>query len=192
MKIDRSVLVSFILLILIASLYRVMPGRPLGFAPQIAMALFAGSVIKDRKMSFLLPLLSMLISDIIYELLFVANISSIKGFYEGQALNYVLFAGITVIGFLIKKENVLSIIGGSLAGATVFFLLSNFGVWIGGGLDIHNMPYAKTFAGLTYCFTEALPFYKGALLSTLFFNAVLFGGYYLANKFWIRSTAVVA
>lgn len=184
MKIDKSVIVSFILLVVIASLYRVMPGRPLGFAPQIAMALFGGSVIKDKKLSFLLPLLSMLISDIIYEILFVAHISPIKGFYSGQALNYALFAGITFIGFYIKKENVLSILAGSLVGATVFFLLSNFGVWIGGGLDINNVPYPKTFDGLIYCYTAALIFYKGALLSTLFFSAVLFGGYYAVNKFW--------
>ncbi|MGG9971927.1 DUF6580 family putative transport protein [Ferruginibacter sp. SUN002] len=184
MKIDKSVIVSFILLVVIASLYRVMPGRPLGFAPQIAMALFGGAVIKDRKMSFLLPLLSMLISDVIYEVLFVAGISPIKGFYEGQALNYALFALITIIGFYIKKENVISIIGGALTGATVFFLLSNFGVWIGGGLDINNVPYPKTFSGLVYCYTAALIFYKGALLSTLFFSGILFGGYYLVNRFW--------
>ena len=50
MKINKSVVLSFILLVVIASLYRIMPGRPLGFAPQIAMALFGGAVIKDRKL----------------------------------------------------------------------------------------------------------------------------------------------
>ena len=68
MKIDKSIIVSFILLVIIASLYRIMPGRPLGFAPQNAMALFSGSIVKDKKFSFLLPILSMLISDIIYEI----------------------------------------------------------------------------------------------------------------------------
>ncbi len=52
MKIDKSTTVSFILLIVIASLYRVMPRRPLGFAPQIAMALFGGATIKDKKLCF--------------------------------------------------------------------------------------------------------------------------------------------
>ncbi|UEG49749.1 hypothetical protein LK994_13995 [Ferruginibacter lapsinanis] len=192
MKIDRSVLISFLLLIVIASLYRIMPERPLGFAPQIAMALFGGSVIKDRKMSFLLPLLSMLFSDIMYEILYQNGLTTISGFYSGQVLNYILFAGITVIGFGIKKDNLLHIFAGSLIGATAFFLLSNFGVWIGGGLDINNIPYPKTMAGLTNCFTQALPFYKGALLSTVFFSGILFGGYYLANKFWAKPATVIS
>ncbi|MES2431810.1 MAG: DUF6580 family putative transport protein [Bacteroidota bacterium] len=188
MKIDRSVIVSFILLVVIASLYRVMPTREWGFAPQIAMALFAGAVIKDRKLSFLLPLLSMFISDVIYEILFINHMTPISGFYSGQALNYALFAVITVIGFFVKKENVVSILGGALAGTTLYFILSNFGVWIGGGLDLMNQPYPKTLEGLTRCFVGAVPFYKMSLLSTIFFSGVFFGGYYLINRFWISKT----
>ena len=75
MKIERSIIVSFVLLVLIASLYRLLPGRPLGFAPQIAMALFSGSIIKNKRYSFLLPILSMLLSDILFELLFQFKIS---------------------------------------------------------------------------------------------------------------------
>ena len=69
MKLNKSVLLSFGLLILAASLYRAWPDRPYGFAPQMAMALFGGAVIKDKKLAFLLPLLSMLISDLFYQVL---------------------------------------------------------------------------------------------------------------------------
>ena len=100
MKIERSILVSFVLLVLIASFYRLLPGRPLGFAPQIAMALFSGSIIKNKRYSFLLPILSMLLSDVLYEILFQYKISPIAGFYSGQVENYVLFASVTLIGFL--------------------------------------------------------------------------------------------
>ena len=55
MKLDKHILVSFGLLIIMAALYRAMPGRIWGFAPHIAMAIFGGSVIKDRKLAFLLP-----------------------------------------------------------------------------------------------------------------------------------------
>lgn len=192
MKIDKSIIISFVLLVVIASLYRVMPGRPLGFAPQIAMALFGGSVISDKKLSFLLPLLSMFISDLIYEVLYRNGVTPISGFYQGQLFNYILFAGITVIGFFIKKNNVAHVLGGSLIGATVYFIVVNFGVWVGGGLDINNQPYPKTLDGLMYCYTAALPFYKGALYSTLFFSTVLFGGYYLLNKYVVKPTPVTA
>ena len=66
MKLDKNILVSFVLLIIMAALYRAMPGRIWGFAPHIAMAIFGGSVIKDRKLAFLLPVLSLFLSDLIY------------------------------------------------------------------------------------------------------------------------------
>src|SRR6478672_3184416 len=110
MKNKKTTILVFVLLIVAAALYRVWDNRPWGFAPQIAMALFAGSVIKDKKFSFLLPLLSMLLSDVIYQLLYQQGLSDIKGFYQGQWVNYLLFMMITVIGFFIKKRNVASIV----------------------------------------------------------------------------------
>ncbi len=190
MKIDKSIVASFVLLVVIASLYRIMPGRPLGFAPQIAMALFSGSIFKDKKFSFLLPILSMLVSDIIYEVLFQFNISSIAGFYNGQVLNYILFAAVTVIGFMIKKENLLHIAAGSIAGATFYFIASNFVVWIGGGLALNNLPYSKTWDGLMACYAAAVPFYTGSLFATLFFSAILFGGYFLINKYTVEKQVI--
>ena len=190
MKIEKSLIASFILLVLIASLYRIMPSRPFGFAPQIAMALFAGSIIKNKKYSFLLPLASMLISDIIYEILFSYKLSTIQGFYNGQWINYLLFASVTIIGFGINSQKWMQIFAGSFAGVAFYFLSSNFAVWIGGGLGINNLPYAKTWTGLMECYAAGLPFLKGSLYATLVFGGVLFGGYQLMNKMW--SNKVVA
>src|SRR5436309_1213273 len=105
MKITKQVVVSFILLVIICSLYRVMPGRPFGFAPQIAMAIFAGAIIKDKKLAFLLPLLSMFVSDALYEILYRNGVGNIPGFYGGQITNYILFGSMTVFGFIITKLN---------------------------------------------------------------------------------------
>ena len=190
MKIDKSILLSFVLLVVIASLYRIMPGRPYGFAPQIAMALFSGSIIKEKKYAFLLPILSMLFSDIIYEVLFRLNLSTIAGFYGGQLMNYILFAAVTVVGFFIKKQNVLHIAAGSVAGATFYYIASNLMVWIGGGLALNNLPYAKSWDGLIACFYAALPFYQASLFATLFFSAILFGGYFLLTKYAVRKHIV--
>lgn len=190
MKIDKSLIGSFILLLLIASLYRIIPGRPLGFAPQIAMALFSGSIVKDKKFSFILPLLSMLLSDVLYEVLFQMKVAAIPGFYSGQWVNYLLFAAVTVIGFAINSNKPSTILGGSLAGVLFFFLASNFAVWIGGGLGLNNLPYSKSIEGLTACMAAGVPFLKGSLYATLFFSAVLFGGYYLFNKSLVGKTAI--
>ena len=94
MKFNKSVLVAFILLVVVASFCRV-----LGYAPQLAMAVFAGTVIKDKRLAFALPLVSMLISDVLYEVLFSYGYTNYGGFYEGQLINYILVGSLTFIGF---------------------------------------------------------------------------------------------
>ena len=182
MKLNKSNLVILFVLILACALYRVWDTRPMGFAPQIAMALFAGSVIRDKRFAFLFPILSLFISDLLYQFLYVQGLTTIKGFYSGQISNYLLIASVTIIGFFINKNKVGQIFAGSLAGAVYFFLVSNFMVWIGGGWDINNQPYPRSFSGLMLCYTEALPFFKWSVASTLLFNGVFFGSFYLLGK----------
>ena len=183
MKINKTALYILLALIVVAALYRIIPGRPYGFAPQIAMALFGGAVIKDKKLAFALPLLSMVLSDALFELLYYAGISPMWGFYEGQLTNYILFALLTVLGFFIKELNVISIAAASLAAPTVYFLISNFMVWLSatGGLQ-----RPKTFNGLMMCFADGLPFYKNSIAGTLFFSALFFGGYYLIKQYLLK------
>ena len=188
MKLNKSLLLAFGLLVLSASLYRAWPDRPYGFAPQMAMALFGGAVIKDKRWAFILPLLSMLLSDLLYQGLYMNGLTPIKGFYTGQWLNYLLIAGITLFGFLLKKINFLQVTAFSLTGSILFFLASNLAVWLGGGG--FNRP--KTFDGLMMCYYDGLAFlrdygaingfYGNLFIGDLFFCAILFGTYYLVNK----------
>lgn len=179
MKLNKSFVITLLALIVVAALYRILPNRPLGFAPQIAIALFAGSVIKDKKYAFALPILSMFISDALYQLLYNAGLTSIQGFYGGQFTNYILFAGLTVIGFFINQKKAWQIGLGALAGPTLYFLVSNFFVWIGGGLDVNGVPYPKTIEGMVSAYTAAIPFYTGSIYATVVFCTMFFGGYAL-------------
>lgn len=188
MKITKQVVVSFILLVVIASLYRIMPGRPFGFAPQIAMAIFGGAVIKDKKFAFLLPLLSMFVSDALYEVLYRNGVGNIQGFYDGQIVNYILFTSMTVFGFIIKKLNFTRIFAAALGAPTAYFLLSNFLVWAGGG----GLQRPKTFGGLMLCFADGLPFYLWSVAATLIFSTILFGAYYLFTKNNVASESKIA
>jgi hypothetical protein len=188
MKYNKSVLLAFGLLILSASLYRVWDGRPMGFAPQMAMAVFAGAVIKDKKWAFVLPLLSMFLSDALYQVLYVNGLTEIPGFYGGQVLNYILFGSLTVFGFLIKKISTRNVLGASLAAPTAYFLLSNFTVWMGGGG--FNRP--KTFDGLMMTYVDGLPFYQNALLGTVVFSTVLFGSYVLFQRYILHRNVQAA
>lgn len=65
MKLNKEIVVALIIMIATTALYRVLPGRPSGFAPQIAIALLSGSMfVKNKHFAFLLPLVAMFISDV--------------------------------------------------------------------------------------------------------------------------------
>lgn len=186
---SRSALFVFILLILAASLYRVWPGRPFGFAPQWAMAVFGGAVIKDKRLAAILPLLSIFISDTLYQLLYVNGQSSLSGFYEGQISNYILFGSLVVFGFMIRKKLTwVNIIAASLAAPSAFFLISNFLVWTGGG----GYSRPNTVGGLMQCYGDGVPFYQMSLVATVAFSIAFFGVYFLVQKFSVQNKRQLA
>ncbi len=182
----KSITWPLVLLIVVAALYRIIPNRPFGFAPHIAMALFAGAIVKDKKWAFAFPVFSIFLSDLLYEVLYLNGVTQLRGFYEGQLTNYILFAGITMIGFLMKSVKAINILGYSFITATVYFLASNFMVWLNGA----GYSRPETWSGLLLCYTDALPFYQGSLIATILFSAVLFGGYYMLNKPSLQSETI--
>lgn len=175
MKSKKHLVFTLIAFILLAALYRVLPYREPGFVPHLAMALFAGAMIRNKVWAFAFPLLSMLISDTIYHFLYINGMTPIQGFYPGQLVNYLLFAGMTAVGFLIRKVNVATVALHSVTITVAYFLISNFLVWSGGG----GYARPRTFSGLMMCYVDALPFLQWNLISTLLFSAVLFGGWKL-------------
>jgi hypothetical protein len=174
MELNKNVFISLGLLLVIAAICRI-----LGFAPQLAMALFAGAVIKDKKLAFAFPIFSMFISDVIYQVLYINGLTPISGFYNGQFTNYLLFAAMTVIGFLMKKINVQHVILFSLIVCVAFFLLSNFFVWNAGS----GLGRPHTFAGLMQAYEDGLPFLRNSIYTTLVFSGILFGAWKLITGF---------
>lgn len=179
MKQNKSIIWSLVLMIIVAAVYRAIPGREPGFAPQWALALFAGAVIKDKRLAIFLPVLSMFVSDLLYTGLYYAGLNPYSGFYQGMWINYLLIASVTVFGFLIKKINVANVFIMSLVAPTYFFIVSNFLTWAGVGQWIE---YPKTWEGLMACYVAALPFYKMSLMATAVFSTVLFGTWYFVGK----------
>ncbi len=176
MKLNKTTIWYLVILIIVAAVYRVTPLREYGFAPHIAMALFGGAVIKDRKWAFALPLFSMFVSDALYEILYQNGISSIQGFYSGQWLNYLVFASVVVVGFFMKRISIVNVFVYSLIAPTWFFLLSNFTVWLGA----KTIP--QTWAGLMETYALGVPFYRQSIFATILFSTVFFGAYYLLNR----------
>ena len=182
MKSNRNVLFYLSIMIVVAALYRIIPNRPYGFAPQIAIALFGGLAIKDRKWSLLLPLISMLISDAIYQLLYIQELTPIKGFYSGQWINYMEITSVVFIGMWIKKLNLSNFLFASVAGPTWFFLISNFTVWLGSD----NTYLPPTLQGLGTSYLLGFPFYGPSVLGTL-----VFGGVFYKSYNWITQRQLV-
>lgn len=182
MKKNSSIVISLLLMVVVAALYRVIPNRAPGFAPQLAIAVFAGAIfIKDKKWAFVLPVLSMFLSDLLYQGLYSAGLSSIPGFYEGQWQNYLLFAGMASFGFLAKKIKVLPVLLASVGVTVAYFILSNFIVWAG-WQGTRGLGRPRTWAGLMLCYNDALPFYINSLTATLVFSTVLFGSWYWLQR----------
>lgn len=198
MKLNKSTLIAFLLFIAIASLYRVWADRPAGFAPQMAIAIFGAAIIKDKRLALFLPLLALFISDLIYELLWSFNLSAIPGLYEGQVWNYLIFIGLSVFGFLIRKLNLKNVIGFSISGSVLFFIFSNFAVWIGRG----GFQRPLTFEGLLQCYGDALAFYRdygmitgfvgNQVIGDLFFSLLLVGSYKLIERYLPATEAKAA
>jgi hypothetical protein len=181
MKISKQVVTGFLLLVVVASLYRIMPGRHWGFAPQWAMAIFGGAVVRNKKLAFLMPLLSMFISDALYEILYRNGVGTIYGFYDGQLTNYILFGLMTFFGFIITNFNIPRIAVASIAAPTAYFLLSNSLIWFSHS-PLAGLQRPKTFNGLLQCLGDGVPFYLWSIAATVIFSALLFGSYYLLAR----------
>lgn len=183
MKINGRLIGFTLVLVVLATACKFFFGPNLdwsGFSPVIAIALFSGFIIKQKDMSFLLPLLALFVSDAVIQLLYTQGEFPYAGFYSGQWKNYLILMTATLIGWLLKGRSNASLLIGSVAAPTVFFLLSNFSVWMG----TTEATYTKDFSGLLASYAAGLPFYKNALIATLIFlpGILLTYNYLTRNK----------
>ena len=130
-----------------------------GFSPIIAIALISGLML-NKNISFLLPLISLFISDLIIEVLNYFNLFPFHGLYNGQVLNYILLLLITMFSWFIKKNILLT----SFLAPIFFFITSNFFVWYSGALN-----YTFNLNGLMTCYIAGLPFLVNSIAATIIF-----------------------
>ena len=156
-------------LILLLTFSRFIPHPP-NFTPIVAVAIMSGYFFKNIKLSFIVLLISMLFVDIFI------------GFYKHMFFVYLSLFLITFVFFkMSEKINFKSLFVFGFLGSLIFFVVSNFGVWIFGVLSpVTNLPYEKSLNGLISCYFLAIPFFKNTLLSTVVFSYAAF----LANHFY--------
>lgn len=143
----------------LAVLSRWIPHPP-NFSPIGALALFSGIFFADRRLAFLIPFSVILVSDLIL------------GFHAISIFVYLGFAitvglGIWLRSHIKTSHIILTVLGSSV----LFFMLTNFGVWVISGM------YPHTLSGLTTCYIAAIPFFQNSLLGDLFYNLIFLGGY---------------
>ena len=174
-----------ILMIIIAGASRLINFNHLtgwsNFTPVGAMALFGGAYFSDKWKAFLVPLLTLFISDIALDYLYFGKFML---FYSGALPVYIAFALMVLIGTYIKKVNVTNVVLGSLGAVLVHWIITDIDPWLQGTM------YAKSFYGYGESLIAAIPFERGMLLGNLIYGAILFGGFELAkSKFAVLRTS---
>jgi len=146
-----------IFLVLAAS--RFIPHPP-NFTSLLALSFYVPVILGIRFLPILI--ISFLITDIII------------GFH-GLAL--FTWGSVLLIGLMSKFfiTDLKTRISGALVGATLFFIITNFGVWSLGS-------YGYTIEGLIACYTLALPFFGYSLISTLIFSCIIETSFKMMNK----------
>ncbi len=164
-------------LILAAAISRLIP-HPYNFAPIGAMSLFGAAYFSDKKLSFILPLLAMFLSDLlINNILYASYYQGFTIFTPGVLWVYAPIAAIVLLGiFILKKVSFSRVILGSLSASVIFFVISNFGVWLS------DPDYPLNFSGLILCYEMAIPFFQNTVFGDLAYSAVLFGGFEFAKS----------
>jgi hypothetical protein len=151
-------------LIFLAAFSRLIP-HPWNVAPITAMALFAGSYFQKRWLAFTVPFGALLLSDVVL------------GFYSTIWSTYIAFALIVGLGFWIAEQRTVRRIAmATLGGSALFFVITNFAVWMYSGM------YAHDAHGFAECYALAVPFFRNTLLGDAFYSTLMFGSFAIAEQ----------
>lgn len=174
LNIRLSVLCSMIAL---AAFSRIIPHMP-NFSPLGVIGLFGAAHFQKKRLAFFIPIAATWLSDLfINNVIYGQYYPKFTWFYEGFYWQYGSYLLIFVVGiFISNKVNTQRVLAGALASTAIFFLVSNFGVWLGSSF------YPQNSSGLITCYEAAIPFLKGTMYGDLFYSAVLFGSFALAQK----------
>lgn len=171
-----------LLMILLAGFSRIIVPMD-NFTPIAAMALFGGTYFSERWKAFLLPLISLFLSDMVIQGIIF------KGEYGFPLYNswYWVYGAFTFIVFVgkwvIKKINIKNLLIASFTASLAHWIITDFGVWLGGCTDITTgYFYTNDLQGLLKCYYLALPYLKDFLMGTTFYSFIMFGLFELAQR----------
>jgi len=157
------------------------PGlMPLNFSAAYALAFCAG-VYFGKRTAWLLPLGTLLVTDLLL------NLHYGEPFRFYQLFTYVAYVALITIGrFLGPNASLLKLLGGSLLGAIVFYLVTNTAAWFFN--PFKNPEYTKDLFGWVIALTKGTAnwpdtwmFFRNTLTSSGLFTGLFVGAMKLAE-----------
>lgn len=169
----KSKTLLFIGLIVAAIATRFIPHAP-NFTAVGAAALFGGFAFRNNVKAFLIPILVLFVSDLVLNNLVYAEYNSgFTLFTEGFYWIYGAFILSVLIGkYATNGYKILPLATAGVGSAVLFYLITNFGAWLG------NPLYAQNPAGLLASYVAGLPFLANQVLGTVVYGAIMFGAAY--------------
>ena len=125
--------------------------HPPNFTSLLALSFYVPTILGVRYLPALV--LSFFITDLVI------------GFHGTTLFTW---GSVILIGLLSKFfiSNTKTRISGALIGASLFFVITNFGVWSLGF-------YGYTVEGLITCYTLAIPFFGNTIVGTIIFSSII-------------------
>jgi hypothetical protein len=148
------------------AIYRIAPHLP-NLTPVGAMFVLGGLYLGGGFAWMAAPFAGLVISDTVLNLAYDG-----RPFHAERLVDYVAFALIALAARWAAERPLPWRIAAMVGAPVAFFLLSNLGVWAGGGSLAGEPSYPRTLAGLMECYTAALPFFRGTLFGDWLFAGV--------------------
>jgi len=168
-----------VLLMVVLAFSRVPGLLPTNFSAVYALVFCAGVFFAGR-MSWWLPLGTMLVSDIALNFYYAAQGYDVwkPANLAYQLFNYVAYVAIILLGKRFKPTaSFLALLGGGILGALLFYLITNTASWLLN--PFHNPEYTKTFMGWvtalikgTSGWPQTWEFFRNTMLSSALFTAL--------------------
>lgn len=189
MKLNKKEILFYALLVIVATVVKILcaPNIALsGITAVMSVALFAGlNKTYNVQSSFILPLVTLLVSNVILQVLYSLGAFPFEGFYKWQFVEYSLVVVLTALGLLLRRAKTAGIFISAVLGPTIFFLVSNYITW---AVYWQQIGYTHDTAGLMNCYVQGLPFYRNSLLSTI----VLLPVFIMAYQWIMKGKATLA
>ncbi|MCF8245077.1 MAG: hypothetical protein K9J37_00735 [Saprospiraceae bacterium] len=168
------------IIVLVVAMSRLIPhtltSSLFNFSPLGGIALFSAAYFSKKYFAYLLPLVALWVSNLLINNLFYAQYFDGFSWFANPEVYFAFLLIVLMGSSLLKKITVPRLAIGAVSSSLIFFVVTNFYVWL------NTILYPKNIGGLVTCYVAAIPFYWNTLASDLLYTGVLFGLFEFAKR----------